>query len=243
VTEFPLPTADPDVVSFGHSSPHDITLGPDGNLWFTEIQANQIGRIDPLVLALCGNGSLDVAEQCDDGNCANFDCCPTTYQRATRCRFAQKSLFLLKNNATDDAKDKVTWKWLQGAATAAEEFATPIDDTQYTLCLCAGGSSYSYSIPPGSNWQATGSKGYKYKDQSATPSGIEKCKLKSGDAGKSRVLVKGKGTNLADSLPPTLPLPVILQLINDANSTCFEGTYSDPDVIKNDSKQFKAKAQ
>ena len=39
VTEFAIPTAD--------SSPMGIAAGPDGNLWFTEYQANKIGRITP----------------------------------------------------------------------------------------------------------------------------------------------------------------------------------------------------
>lgn len=39
VTEFPVPTA--------QSGPFGITVGPDGNLWFTENQANQIGQIPP----------------------------------------------------------------------------------------------------------------------------------------------------------------------------------------------------
>ncbi len=40
-SEFPTPTAG--------TSPHGITAGPDGNLWFTEytISSNQIGRITP----------------------------------------------------------------------------------------------------------------------------------------------------------------------------------------------------
>ena len=37
ITEFPLPTAS--------SGPAGITAGPDGNLWFTELVANKIGRI------------------------------------------------------------------------------------------------------------------------------------------------------------------------------------------------------
>ncbi len=37
VTELPIPTA--------NSSPFGITTGPDGNLWFTESSAGQIGRI------------------------------------------------------------------------------------------------------------------------------------------------------------------------------------------------------
>ena len=39
INEFPLPPAD--------SAPPRITAGPDGNLWFTERGANQIGRITP----------------------------------------------------------------------------------------------------------------------------------------------------------------------------------------------------
>lgn len=39
VTEFSIPTA--------NSVPTAITAGPDGNLWFTESAANQIGRITP----------------------------------------------------------------------------------------------------------------------------------------------------------------------------------------------------
>jgi len=35
VTEFPVPGGEPSV----------ITAGPDGNLWFTERDGNQIGRI------------------------------------------------------------------------------------------------------------------------------------------------------------------------------------------------------
>ena len=35
--EFHVPT--------GVSGPHDIAAGPDGNLWFTEILGNKIGRV------------------------------------------------------------------------------------------------------------------------------------------------------------------------------------------------------
>jgi hypothetical protein len=39
VTEFSVPTPD--------SLPNEITVGPDGNLWFTEEGASQVGRITP----------------------------------------------------------------------------------------------------------------------------------------------------------------------------------------------------
>src|SRR2546425_277776 len=37
ITEFTIPTA--------NSGPYEITSGPDGNLWFTEINTNKIGKI------------------------------------------------------------------------------------------------------------------------------------------------------------------------------------------------------
>jgi streptogramin lyase len=39
ITEFPVPTT--------FSGPFQITLGPDGNLWFTEDIAGNIGKITP----------------------------------------------------------------------------------------------------------------------------------------------------------------------------------------------------
>ena len=39
LTEFPVPTY--------YSEPSEITTGPDGNLWFTEVIGNKIGKITP----------------------------------------------------------------------------------------------------------------------------------------------------------------------------------------------------
>src|SRR5262245_27115377 len=44
ITEYALPTA--------NSGPHDITVGPDGYLWFCEFNGNRIGRISPQDLAI-----------------------------------------------------------------------------------------------------------------------------------------------------------------------------------------------
>ena len=41
VTEFPIPTSGGDI----YDNLESITAGPDGNLWFTESDANKIGRI------------------------------------------------------------------------------------------------------------------------------------------------------------------------------------------------------
>src|SRR5205823_3385892 len=44
ITEFPIPTLD--------AGAERITAGPDGNLWFTEHGANQIGEINPATDAI-----------------------------------------------------------------------------------------------------------------------------------------------------------------------------------------------
>jgi len=44
ITEFPITTA--------NAGPDEITAGPDGNLWFTDLQANAIGTINPTTHAI-----------------------------------------------------------------------------------------------------------------------------------------------------------------------------------------------
>ena len=44
VDEFPVPTLD--------SNPDNITMGPEGAIWFTELDASKIGRIDPVSLQI-----------------------------------------------------------------------------------------------------------------------------------------------------------------------------------------------
>ena len=161
------------------------------------------------------------------------------------CRAALTSIIGIKQTG-DDAKDKLLWKWLKGDATTQADFGLPTGTTAYTLCLYAGTTAAflgTTAIPPGSAWAAVSDKGYKFSDASGTPDGIQKALLKGGAAGKSKILVKGKGTNLPGLLSGALPLPVTAQLVNDANSICYESVFDSADVKKNDGTQFKAKAQ
>jgi cysteine-rich repeat protein len=231
-----------------------------------------INRLD-LLYNPCGDGVTDSGEQCDDGNTANGDCCDASCQfeasgspcpadgdvctqdvcdgagncsvsgPRTSCGAAGKSLLLLKNNS-DDQKDKLVWKWLKGAATTLADLGLPTGTTNYTLCLYSGTSSATVALPAGPNWTPLGTKGFKYKDPAGSPDGAQKATLKSGAAAKAKALVKGKGTNLPDLVgAPALVLPVTAQLVNDANSVCFGGAFDAGDVLKNDARQFKAKAQ
>jgi hypothetical protein len=165
--------------------------------------------------------------------------CPICDTPIAGCRPAGKSVLLVKNNLTDDGKDKLVWKWVKGAETSLPELGDPTATTTYTLCLYAGSDLAAVELPPGASWKALGTKGFKFKDLTGAPDGGQKAILKSGAAGKAKALVKAKGSNLPDTLAPPLPLPVTAQLVNNENGTCFEATYAT--AIKNDQKKFMAR--
>jgi len=223
----------------------------------------------------CGDGILDGGESCDDGNVVAGDCCDAscnfeasggacdggtlcsaagvcdgagTCVAAPRgtCRIAGKSILLLKDDAGDDGKDKLLFKWIKGQQTDQVDFGVPTGTTDYALCIFAGLTPALIAEPQiaadAVKWGPIGTKGYKYKDPSGASSGVQKVILKGGGAGKAKALVKGKGSGLPD---PTLGLatPVVAELVNSANNICFGATFGSEDVIKNDTAQFKAKDQ
>jgi len=253
-----------EVWNFSESDQPQIIAGLTyANIHTTMFPGGEIrGQI--LRVPSCGDGIVDAGEQCDDGNNVNGDCCDATCQFETAgsacgstlctgqcdgsgncgirtdCRGAAKGGLLLKNSM-DDSKDKLVWKWLKGDATTLADLGTPTGTTAYALCIYSGTSGAAIAeadIPPSASlWTAAGTKGFKFKDPSGTPNGVQKALVKSGDAGKAKALVKGKGTNLPD---PTMPLtlPITVQLVN-SNNVCFETDFAS--FIKNDAGQFKAK--
>ncbi len=209
---------------------------------------------DPMT---CGNGVVDptCGEDCDDpspgANCTaqcKFICGPTPDPGCKPPAVAQKAVVVLKNKSPDK-KDALLWKYVKGAAIVAADLGDPTNATSYTLCVYdASGSSQPLMLsmaPAGGTcagkpcWK-TIKGGFKYKDKDATPNGLTFLLAKTGVAGKSKLIVKGKGANLAMT---TLPLiaPVTVQLKrNDAPTVCWQAKYSNPS--KNLSEQFKAKA-
>jgi len=145
---------------------------------------------------------------------------------------------------TPDSKDRLIWKWLRGAVTTKAEFGSPTTTTGYELCIYdASAALISSSRAPadgtcrnGPCWREN-SRGFKYRDPDLTPDGLTHVVLREGlEAGKAKILVKGKGESL--QMPP-LPLaqPVRVQLRN-SNGSCWEAQYSAP-PRKNDAQSFK----
>lgn len=227
---------------------------------------------DPCIAGLCDSTGicqiLFTTNPCDDGDacttndtCAEGYCvggpppacnacqtcdsavgCVATVRPGCKKPLSQKSLVALKDVSPDD-KDKLTWKWLDGAATTTAEFGDPLAGTNYTLCVydtegSAPNLLVSAEAPAGTSWTAN-SSGFKYKNPALTPDGLQSITLKAGAAGKAKVLVRGRGPNLG--LPPTLNAvgtPVTMHLKAE-NGSCWEARY--PTALVSNPIEFKAR--
>jgi hypothetical protein len=84
------------------------------------------------------------------------------------------------------------------------------------------------------------SVGYKYNDPSMAADGVRSIQLKSGEAGRAKASVKGKGPGLA--LPGLgFTTPVTARLVRIGTSACWESTFGSP--MRNDAATFKAKSE
>jgi len=156
-----------------------------------------------------------------------------------------------KSPAGPSGKDKLIWKWLKGPQVLQADFGDPLSTAAYTLCVYTGAgltNAIELFVPAGGTcsgadcWKAIGGKGYKYKDPSGATDGVANILLKGGAAGKSKLLVKGKGSAL-----PALGLPfddmndVKVQLHNSDNGNCWEAIFPPGSVKKSSDAQYKAK--
>jgi cysteine-rich repeat protein len=205
----------------------------------------------------CGDGvqQASCGEQCDDGNLTSGDGCSATCQTEFVCEPAPRvgckrpigpgaAKIRLMDKVTD-ASDAIGWTWTKGAATTFAELGTPPTATDYLLCIYddVRGLAMSARVPAdqscaGSGCSTATSSGLKYKDKAATPDGVTALSLKIGVAGKSKIILKGKG----EPLPmPALPLgqTVTVQLRNAAG-TCWEAVYGAPQ--RNDPTRYQAKS-
>jgi len=258
--------------SGGASSPNFlVTIGvPSGSV---NAIAPSVPGLDGIAFApigACGDGLRNLGEQCDDGNTLNGDCCSSTceFESAgtacagtvctvntcdgaggcahtvpTGCLTTAKSMLVVQSSS-NDAQDKLLFKWMKGPQTAQTDFGDPLHTADYALCLYTGTQHTlltHVTIPASATkWAPRSDRGYRYKDGGGTAAGVIKALLKSGEAGKSLVQVKGKGVNLPDPVFSFLPLPVTAQLVNSQTNTCFEAVYQSADLKKNDAGRFKA---
>lgn len=156
------------------------------------------------------------------------------------CGVAEKELFKIRAKE-DPTKNRVLWKWLRGTTDIAQ-FGDPTLDTSYVLCVYVDGAPImEAAIESGDNWSSK-RRGYKYKNKEGNSDGIFIGLLKEG-VGKAKILVKGRGKNLA---MPTLPLnpssDVTVQLVRDPEepTECWEAVFTPPFKVDTETR-FKDK--
>ncbi len=153
---------------------------------------------------------------------------------------SQKAQLLLKDKA-DDTKDLLVWKWLKGNL-AYGDIGAPGSVTGFTACIYSNGALVSFgSVPAVGPWTAN-TTSFKYKDKTGASSGFTQLQLKSNPTpGKGKIILKGKGLNLAMPSTAGLASPVRVELHRTDSTICWAANYSAP-FIKQDAEQFKDKA-
>jgi len=157
------------------------------------------------------------------------------------CRTSGKGLLMVRDNA-DNTKDKIVWKLTNAASTTQTEFSDPSASTLYAVCVYQNGAlTHGVTVPPSLTlWAPITTVGFKYKDLTgAAAEGIQRIILRGSTDNRSKVIIRGKGAALPDPVPP-LTLPVVVQLVNGDSGICWEGTFDNPNIKRNEIGIFKS---
>ncbi len=153
-------------------------------------------------------------------------------------------------NRFDSGGDRLAWKWARGAAFDQADLGLPDFDTTYSMCIfdqSAGIDRFagSINILPSENWEARGSKGYRYVDRYSTNGGLRKMLLRTGREGRTSFQLDARGEFLRTPAPTSvhdyfeLDETLRVQLIN-SEGMCWTSEFSAEGTSFNDPIRFKA---
>jgi hypothetical protein len=223
----------------------DCTGQPDG----TPCEAGPC-RVEEFCQAGACTGSLKcpACTTCDgtDGACdvaPRPDCHTTADADSSRLQFVDKY---------DSSKDSLRWSWMHGEAFDADAM-NPMTASDLSLCVFfrygldgvyATGITLDTPCANAPCWNG-GDGRYHYRNDAAS-SPLTSISIRSGDAGQSRIQVKGKGellSNVLDSLPDFASYPITEPLVTQLQSSagaCFEARFDASGVTRNVTGVFKA---
>ena len=180
---------------------------------------------------------LCTEDTCDgSGGCAAGPCSPCCRDAGGTCFFdaicthptqASSSFSLATSSPT--GSDRLKWRLLSLADTAAEEFGDPTATTDVAICPYFYDEFYgptllaSFRAPGGSTcgsrpcWKRSRT-GFRYRDPKGRSDGLTSIMLKAGDGRAARIVAKGRGASLPDW--PGLPYPP-LGVILRAGASCW----------------------
>jgi len=149
-------------------------------------------------------------------------------------------------------KDRMSWKWLRGEATGADDFRTATSAMPLALCFYqddGNGPRLSFEktirgdavVKPGKEaWRAS-SSGWVYKDGTRRNSAISKMKLRAGLDGRAAIKISANGPSLDLPRMPVAATPAVtMQLHSVESAVCWSSTFSSPST--NTAKLFKARS-
>jgi hypothetical protein len=205
-----------------------------------------------ILLDIDNDGDLDMAltdeiadtvklMQNDDGP-APPTTCPVAPSGTCRQPFLGGKAFLLLKDKSPDSSDRLIWKWLVGSQTTKGEFGSPLGSESYRLCVYdAGALTLELSANAGAAFWKDTTPGYLFKNPGTTLDGTQSILLKSGADRKAKVIVKGKGDNLAMPALDLLTGPLAVQLHQSSGMVCWGATYSPP-FLRQDTAILKDRA-
>jgi hypothetical protein len=174
--------------------------------------------------------------------------CSSSPRNDCKAQTAPRGVFRL-TNSTNDARDRLVWRWTKGDATDPSDFGDPLTNTAFALCVYDGSgapqpvasaiSTAQGPCPKGVLcWTAlSNSPTIRYFDGAKSVDGLQEIRLRSGSVGQPRISVRAGGEKLG--LPPMPLTPPVTVQLQSSDAACFSSTYQN-DIKKNDGEKFRA---
>ncbi len=216
-------TCDATEVCTGESAicPSDGALADGASCFSTDICSAGAGACQS-GSCIAGPRDCDDHVPCTQDSCDQSLGCVHADGPQAGCLTAPKSKLLLVPAVTAD-QATLGWRWANGGALALGDLSDPTLDANYELCVYDGASDVLIAdamFPAGAQWSTAGAKGYRFK-QSAPKTVV---RLRSGVAGKSSAVAKGRGVDLEQSFP--FSAPVTVQLRKQGSPLCLESRFT-----------------
>lgn len=152
---------------------------------------------------------------------------------ATGCE-TPDSTYLRLTEAAKKERDRAIWTWRSNQGSAPFPFGDPTRNTDYAVCvydtvLGVPALALSAVAPAASNscraktcWRSKGLFSFAYRDPDSASNGLSQLTLKTALSGRTRIKLKGAGTELAmPDQPMTKQDRVIVQLLS-SDGSCWE---------------------
>jgi len=182
------------------------------------------------------------------GSCDPGDGCVGAPRTDCRHTMRPRGAKLKAKDAANDNGDLLLWKLTRAEAIDLTELGDPTTSDAYRLCLYdeSGPTSVEVlraDVPAGGTcdgkpcWRPSGTRGFKYVARDGAPEGVSKLVLRAGAAGRTKVVLRAKGTNLAPLPATPFGLPLRVQL-HAAVGTCWESTFTNAGTSRNEGGLF-----